>query len=88
MNVVFAVTLTMVSVAGLLTTVRLLRGPGALDRIVALDMLVTLIVAGAATGIAARRETTSLPVLVVLALLAFVGTVTAAYLVERREGMR
>jgi multicomponent Na+:H+ antiporter subunit F len=87
-NVVFGITLTMVSVAGLLTTVRLLRGPGALDRIVALDMLVTLIVAGAATGIAVRQETTGLPVLVVLALLAFVGTVTAAYLVERREGMR
>ncbi|THA24017.1 sodium:proton antiporter [Streptomyces sp. RKND-216] len=88
MNLVFQITLTMVAVTGLLTTVRLLRGPGVLSRIIALDILVTLIVAGAATGIAARRDVTALPVLVVLALLAFVGTVTAAHLVERREGMR
>lgn len=88
MNVVFGIVLAMVSVAGVLTTVRLVRGPAALDRIVAVDVLVTLIIAGAAVGVAARRETAALPVLVVVALLAFVSSVTAAHLIEKREGMR
>lgn len=88
MNVVYGIALAMLSVAGALTTVRLVRGPAALDRIVSLDVLVTLIVAAAAVGIAARQESAALPVLVVVALLAFVGSVTAAHLIEKREGMR
>ncbi|MCF6525573.1 monovalent cation/H+ antiporter complex subunit F [Streptomyces sp. JJ36] len=88
MNWVYGTTLALVSLAGVLTTVRLTRGPSALDRIIALDMLVTLIVAGTAVGMAARQDATPMPVLVVLALLAFIGSVTAAHLVEKREGMR
>ncbi len=88
MNTVFGIALAMVSLAGALTVVRLARGPAALDRIVALDVLVTLVIAGTAVGIAAQHETAPLPVLVVLALLAFVGSVTAAHLIEKREGMR
>ena len=88
MTVVFGITLAMVSVAGLLTVARLALGPTALDRIVALDVLVTLTIAAASVGIAALRESAPLAVLVVLALLAFVGSVTAAHLIEKREGMR
>jgi multicomponent Na+:H+ antiporter subunit F len=87
-TVVFGIALAMVSVAGVLTMVRLVRGPAALDRIVALDVLVTLTIAAGSVGIAALRQTAPLTVLLVLALLAFVGSVTAAHLVEKREGMR
>lgn len=87
MNAVYTAVLAMLSAAGALTTVRLVRGPGLLDRIVALDVLVTLIVAGIAVGIAARREPATVPLLVVLALLGFVGSITAAHLVEERRDM-
>ncbi len=74
--------------SGLLILVRMLRGPAALDRIVALDVLASVIIAGTTVHMALWHDPTPLPVLVVLALLAFIGSVTAAHLVERREGMR
>lgn len=88
MTYVYGTTLVMVVVAGLLTLVRLLRGPRALDRITALDVLVTMVIGGTAVGMTVRGDTTAVPVLVVLALLAFIGSMTAAHLIEKREGMR
>ncbi|WP_149179729.1 monovalent cation/H+ antiporter complex subunit F [Streptomyces sp. TRM49041] len=88
MTVVLHLCLAMVATAALLTLLRLLRGPAALDRIVALDVIVTMIIAGAAVHMALHGEATLLPVLLVLSLLVFIGSVTAAHLVERREGMR
>ncbi|MEU4687137.1 monovalent cation/H+ antiporter complex subunit F [Streptomyces xinghaiensis] len=88
MSTVYAVTTALLSAAALLVLVRLLRGPVALDRIVALDVLLSLIVSGASLGVAAREEGSFLPVVLVLAILAFIGSVTAAHLIERREGMR
>ncbi|SDD47833.1 monovalent cation/H+ antiporter complex subunit F [Streptomyces prasinopilosus] len=88
MTALYTVTLAVLSAAGLLTLLRLVRGPDALNRIVALDVLLTMIIAGTAVGMALRGDTTSLPVLVVLALLAFTGSVTAAHLIEKREGLR
>ncbi|MGJ3561115.1 monovalent cation/H+ antiporter complex subunit F [Streptomyces sp. INA 01156] len=88
MTAVYTATLAMLAAAGLLTLLRLVRGPDALDRIVALDVLLTMIIAGTAVGMAVREDTTALPVLVVLALLAFTGSVTAAHLVEKRAGLR
>ena len=63
---------------------RLLRGPSVPDRIVALDVLVQIVVAGIAVAAAATGDGTYLAVLVAVALLAFVGTVTVARFVERR----
>ncbi|CAL9659658.1 hypothetical protein SUDANB176_06943 [Streptomyces sp. enrichment culture] len=88
MTHLYGATLGVLTVAGLLTLVRLVRGPRAVDRIMALDVIVTMIIAGTAVGVTLRDDGTALPVLVVLALLAFIGSVTAAHLVEKRKGMR
>ncbi|MBW1603967.1 sodium:proton antiporter [Streptomyces sp. JJ66] len=88
MTVVYALTFALLGIAALLTTIRLVRGPGVLDRIVTLDVLVTLLAAGIAVGVAVREDGAGVPVLLAVALLAFVGSVTAAHLVEEREGMR
>ena len=80
--------LAMVVAAGLLVLGRLLRGPRVLDRVVALDALVTLLVAGSVIGSRLRGEAALGHVVIVLALLGFVGTVAAALLVQRREDMR
>ncbi|MFB8778514.1 monovalent cation/H+ antiporter complex subunit F [Streptomyces albogriseolus] len=88
MTILYGATLAVIAAAGLLTLLRLVRGPLALDRIMALDVLVTMTIAATAVGSVARDDTTAVPVLVVLALLAFIGSVTAAHLVEKREGMR
>ena len=70
--------------AALLVLLRLVRGPSVPDRIVALDTLLQVVVAGIAVAAAASREGDFLAVLVAVALLGFLGTVTVARFVERR----
>jgi multicomponent Na+:H+ antiporter subunit F len=75
-------------VAGVLTLVRLLRGPDTLDRIVALDVFVVLIVVAVAVYVAYYEDGSNIPLLAAVALVGFVGSATAARLVERRERHR
>ncbi|SEG69120.1 multisubunit sodium/proton antiporter, MrpF subunit [Thermomonospora echinospora] len=84
MNAVYAVTLGLLSVAALLTLVRLLRGPTVLDRILALDVLSVLLVGGVGVRAAMLGSTADVASLVVIALLGFAGTVTAARLAAER----
>ena len=62
----------------LLALVRLARGPSLLDRVVATDTLLVIIAAGMAVYAALERNPTVVPVLVVVSLLAFVGSVSVA----------
>ncbi|MGX5658084.1 monovalent cation/H+ antiporter complex subunit F [Geodermatophilus nigrescens] len=62
----------------LLALVRLVRGPSLLDRVVATDTLLVIIAAGLAVHAALVRDPTLVPVLVVVSLLAFVGSVSVA----------
>lgn len=71
-------------VAALLLLARLLLGPSVPDRIVALDTLLQVVVAGIAVGAAATGRSAFLAVLVAVSLLGFVGTVLVARFVERR----
>ena len=86
MGVVFALVLGMLCVAGALALVRLLRGPRTLDRIVALDVFVVLIVVAAAVYIAIYRDGSNIPLLAAVALVGFVGSAAAARLAERGSG--
>ena len=72
------------SLAALLCLVRLVRGPSLPDRIVALDALLYVVVSGIAVGAAVTRDGSFLAVLLAVALLGFVGSITAARFVERR----
>ncbi|MEV4711880.1 monovalent cation/H+ antiporter complex subunit F [Micromonospora sp. NPDC049374] len=81
-----AVTVTvLLAVAGGLTLTRVIRGPSILDRAVATDVLLAIIVAAIATEAAYSRDATALPVLVVLAVLGFVGSVSVARFAARRH---
>jgi multicomponent Na+:H+ antiporter subunit F len=88
MNVVFVTVLAMLGGAGALTLYRLLRGPSTLDRIVALDVFVVLSVVAAAVYVAVYRDGSNIPLLAAVALVGFVGSVTAARLAVRRERHR
>jgi multicomponent Na+:H+ antiporter subunit F len=71
-------------VSAVLCMARLLR-PGSLaDRIVALDAVLVVLVSGIAVQAARTGDGTYLDVLVVVALLGFLGTVTVARFIERR----
>jgi multicomponent Na+:H+ antiporter subunit F len=77
-DVVLTVCAGLLGVAALLLIVRISLGPTMLDRVVALDVLVAVLIAALALEAAVRQHTTTLPVLVVLSLLGFVGSVSIA----------
>ena len=68
----------MIGGGALLALVRLARGPSLLDRVVATDTLLVIISAGMAVYAALERNPTVVPVLVVVSLLAVVGSVSVA----------
>jgi multicomponent Na+:H+ antiporter subunit F len=78
MSVVLAVCVGMLGLAALLLVARSSMGPTMLDRVVALDVLVAVLICGLAVEAAVNRHTTTLPILVVLSLLGFVGSVSVA----------
>ena len=82
-EVLFAA-LVMVSVALLLAFVRLVRGPTLPDRVVAFDLITILVVAIIALYIIATNAHVLLDAAIVLALIAFLGTVAFARYLERR----
>ncbi|PZG13172.1 cation:proton antiporter [Micromonospora craterilacus] len=86
MNTVLVVILASVlSVAALLAVVRLYRGPSLLDRVIAADMLLATMVGAIGAEAAITRHATTLPVLVVLALLGFVGSVSLVRFAVRQQ---
>jgi multicomponent Na+:H+ antiporter subunit F len=61
-----------------LAVVRAERGPSILDRTIALDIVLTITIAGGALYASLERRTDIVPILVVLSLVGFVGSVTVA----------
>ena len=78
MTIVFWFAYGMLGIGALLTLVRLGAGPSLLDRVVATDTLLVIIAAGLAVHAGLQRDPTVVPVLVVVSLLAFVGSVSVA----------
>ncbi len=84
MTTVAALAFAGIAISAVLCMVRLVRGPSLADRIVALDGLLILVVSGIGVDAARTGRGTYLDVLVVAALLGFVGTVNVARFIERR----
>lgn len=62
----------------LLTLVRIVRGPSLLDRVVGAETLLAILAAAVAVHAALSRQVVFVPVLVVVALLGFLGAVAVA----------
>ena len=80
-TVVFA----MLSVALVLSFVRLVRGPSLPDRVVALDLTAVLTVGIVAIYAIDTRQHVFLDAAIVVALITFLGTIAFARYVERRR---
>lgn len=74
----------MLAISFLLVIYRIVRGPKLPDRVVALDVLNSVVVGILVVDAIATEQATFLPVGLVLALLAFLGTVAFSYYLERR----
>ena len=68
----------MLTAAAALTVARMSRGPSSLDRVVAADVLIAVMIAGVALEIIVNDHSTTLPVMLVLSLLGFAGSVSIA----------
>ena len=78
MTAVYWAAYLLLGAGALLALVRLAIGPSLLDRVVATDVLLVIVSAGLAVYAALARDPTVVPVLVVVSLLAFVGSVSVA----------
>ena len=84
-NLVFFFILPVLSIAMLCAFIRLVRGPSLPDRVVALDLMATLVIGIVAVYSVATGQSAYLDVAVILALIAFPGTVAFAYYIQREE---
>ncbi|MFG2107968.1 monovalent cation/H+ antiporter complex subunit F [Micromonospora chersina] len=86
MTALLAVALTvLLSVTALLALARIYRGPSLLDRVVAADLLLATMLGAVGAEAAVNRHATTLPVLAVLSLLGFVGSVSLVRFAVREE---
>lgn len=75
-EVIVWASVAMLGVAAALALVRMVIGPTMLNRAVAMDVLSATIVAALAIEAAYNRHSTTLPILVVVSLVGFVGSVS------------
>lgn len=78
MTIVLVACLALLTSAAILLVVRMALGPTMLDRVIALDVLVAVLICGLGVEAAVNRHTTTLPILVVFSLVGFVGSVSMA----------
>ncbi len=77
-------TLVALTVAVCLALARLVRGPHMADRVISLDLMTTLGIGIIALFAMVYDEPVFIDVLVVIALVAFLGTVAFAYYLQRK----
>jgi len=87
MEIVLIIAGLMLAVAAALTLIRIVRGPGPADRVVATDVLIAAIAGSLVVEAAINRHGYTIPVVLVLSLLAFASTVAVARFVAVREGV-
>ncbi|MBY6349401.1 cation:proton antiporter [Rhodococcus corynebacterioides] len=78
MTVVLTVAGLTILTAAVITTYRLLAGPNSLDRLVAVDTLIALVICGVMVWAVYTRDTTLVPAIVALSVVGFVGSVSVA----------
>ncbi len=84
-EVVIGVCVAVLGLCALGLVVRMTIGPTVLDRALTFDMIVSITIIGLALYGAIRREVDTLPMLLVLTLLGFVGSVSIARFIDPRD---
>lgn len=74
----------MLGLSALLVFGRLIKGPSIVDRVIALDLLITIGIAIITSYSMLTGDSTFLDIAMILALIAFLGTVAFAYYLEKK----
>ncbi|HZI00535.1 MAG TPA: cation:proton antiporter [Flavisolibacter sp.] len=77
--------LPVLSISVILVFFRFWKGPSIADRIIALDLLITIGIAIIAIYSMITDQPTFLDIAMILALIAFLGTIALSYYIEKRE---
>lgn len=77
--------LPILSVSGLLVFIRFLIGPTLSDRVIALDLLITIGIGVIAVYAVIANRPSFLDIAMIFALIAFLGTVAFSYYLEKRK---
>lgn len=85
MSILINITFGLLILAIFVAFVRLVRGPSLPARVVALDLMGSLVVGFIAIYAVATDQPIFLDVAIVLALIGFLGTVAFAYFIEKGE---
>jgi multicomponent Na+:H+ antiporter subunit F len=78
---------TLLGLASLIAVYRLQKGPLLLDRVIALDVLVTVFVGALCVYMVSTGTTDHITLLLVLAVVAWVGTLSFAIFLADRKGV-
>ena len=73
------------AIAAVLTVCKIVVGPSILDRAVASDVLMTLVMCAIGAEMAINGHTRSLPLLLIIAAVGVFGSISIARFVARRE---
>jgi multicomponent Na+:H+ antiporter subunit F len=84
LEIALNISIIMIGISLILIFIRLAIGPSIEDRIVALDLLAANTIGFVTVYAIQNKTTTFLDVGIIVALLAFLGTVAFAYYLERR----
>jgi len=87
MTVLLGVVYAVFAVSALMTVWRIIVGPSILDRAVASDVLLTLIMCVLGAEMAINHHTRTLPLLLIVAAVGVFGSISIARFVARRDGV-
>jgi multicomponent Na+:H+ antiporter subunit F len=83
--VIIMVAMLLLGVAAVLVLIRMAKGPSTLDRVVAADVMLAVVIAGLGLEAALNRHGTTVPVILVLSLLGFASALSMARFVADRD---
>ena len=81
----YYIILPLLAVSILLMFIRFIKGPSLSDRVVSLDLLLTTGIGVIAVYSVYTDQATFLDIAMIMALIAFLGTVAYSYYLEKRE---
>jgi multicomponent Na+:H+ antiporter subunit F len=81
----YYIILPILSVSAVLVFIRFLLGPSLSDRVVALDLLITIGIGIISVYSIVTNQPTFLDIAMIFALIAFLGTVAFSYYLEKRK---
>jgi multicomponent Na+:H+ antiporter subunit F len=88
MTVILGIAVVVLAAAAVLTLWRMVTGPTAMDRIISADVMVAVVIATVCIYSVSAGNSTGLPILLGLSLIAFTAAVGVARLIASSDGVR